>query len=429
MPSSIEITPDEVPEPSSPRSPITPRSRSNTAASQPATGGILRKASKSFSQSRPPVGMFHAFGNVGSNIPALNDIQSGKYDTNGWSGPGQRRNSKARRDSDIQVLSLYRSRTMEVIPEPKKNPTIDEKTAVDGSESVLTPQTEENVTIAPHDPSVPYENGYQFPPKHTRKQAWTIAAKGSWKFVTTPFGFLLTLYALNIVAWGGMLFLILIHATPAMAHPSYNSWDSGAKKWLEIDAQILNGLFCVTGLGLIPWRFRDFWFLLRWRYRGDGDALRKLAGIHRNWFRLQGSELVDINYHPATDPIPAGVNESVLALPIELSPDAPLTGERASPSKYWLLDFVIWGFVWNTFLQIVLCGLMWGFGRRRRSGAAVGLMISLACIVASAAGWVIYKEGKRVKKVEGVPVSEEDMKILKEMREKARESGDASDRV
>lgn len=423
MPSSI--APEDVPEPGTPRSPVSPRSRSNTAASQSTTGGVLRKAGKSFSQSRPPVGMFHAFGNVGSNIPALDDIQSGKYDSNGWSGPGQRRNSKARRDSDVQVLSLYRSRTMDPTQAPKVA-TIDEKRAADGSEGILTPQTEEIVALTPHDPSVPYENGYQFPPKHTRKQAFTIAMKGSWKFVTTPFGFLLTLYALNIVAWGGMLFLILIHATPAMAHPSYSSWDSGAKLWLEIDAQILNGLFCVTGLGLIPWRFRDFWYLLQWRYRKDESALRKLAGIHRGWFRLQGSETVDVHYHPGQDPIPEGVSESVLALPLELSPDPPLTGERASPTKYWLLDFVIWGFVWNTFLQIVLCGLMWGFGRRRRSGAAVGLMISLACIVASAAGWVIFKEGKRVKKVEGVPVSEEDMKILKEMREKERESGTAN---
>jgi hypothetical protein len=41
--------------------------------------------------------------------------------------------------------------------------------------------------------------------------------------------------------------------------------------------------------------------------------------------------------------------------------------------------------------------------------------------VASAGGWVIFKEGKRVKRVEGVPVSEADMEILKEMREKERE--------
>ncbi|TVY52017.1 hypothetical protein LSUE1_G010297, partial [Lachnellula suecica] len=258
----------------------------------------------------------------------------------------------------------------------------------------------------------------QFPPKHTKWQATSIALRGFGKFVITPFGFLLTLYALNIVAWGGMLFLILIHATPAMAHPSYNALNSGAKIWLEITAQILNALFCVTGLGLIPWRFRDLYYLIQWRYGKKEEGLRRLAGIHRAWFRLQGSQDVDITYNPATDAHPPSVSESALALPIALSPDPPLTGERASPSKYWLLDFVIWMFVANTFLQIMLCGFMWGYDRYTRPGAAVGALISIACIVASAAGWVIFREGKRVKGVEGVPVSSEDMELLREMREK-----------
>ena len=244
-----------------------------------------------------------------------------------------------------------------------KPPTLDEKKESEASESILTPavEQEETVTITKHDPNIPYENGYQFPPKHTWKQASVIALHGSWNFITTPFGFILTLYALNIVAWGGMLFLILIRATPAMAHPNWNSWQSGAKTWLEIDSQILNALFSVTGLGLIPWRFRDWYYLLRWRYGHDGDALRKLAGIHANWFRLQGSEAVDVRFDPKeTDIIPDEIPLSALALPIVASPGPPLTGERAPPTKYWKLDFVVWGFVWNTWLQCVLCGLMWG---------------------------------------------------------------------
>ncbi|TVY45076.1 hypothetical protein LSUB1_G000548 [Lachnellula subtilissima] len=357
---------------------------------------IFRDAQQSFSQSRPPVGMFHAFGSVGSNIPTLNDIQKGNFNSEGgWSGPGQRRNSQAHRDSDAEVIQRYRSRTMSIatpIPETKKEPIIEEKsTAVD---NVPTPVAEEMEILAPHDPAVPYANGYQFPPKHSKKQASTIALRGFAKFIITPFGFLLTVYALNIVAWGGMLFLILIHATPAMAHPSYNALNSGAKIWLEITAQILNALFCVTGLGLIPWRFRDWYYLLQWRWGKDERALRRLAGIHRGWFRLVGR-----------------INEAALALPVSLSPDAPLTGERAGASKYWMLDFVIWAF-------IMLCGFMWGYNRYKRPGAAVGALISLACIVASAAGWVIYREGKRVKAIEGVPVSEEDRELLKEMREK-----------
>lgn len=390
---------------------------------------MASKMVETFATSRPPVGMFHAFGNVGSNIPTVADIQKGNYETDGWSGPGQRRNSKAHRDADHHVLRFHRHKAGQhlapITSAEKEPPILDEKKDADGVgvESLLTPTTEDSKIISSHDPSVPYANGYQFPPKHTKAQAFRIAAIGSWKFVTTPFGFLLTIYALNIVAWGGMLFLILIRATPAMAHPSYNSWQSGAKNWLEIDSQILNALFNVTGLGLIPWRFRDFYYLLQWRYRHNEDALRKLAGIHRGWFRLQGSQDLPIDYNPKTDSIPSGVLDSALCLPVSLSPDPPLTGERAPPTaKYWKLDFVIWAFVWNTLFQIVLNGLMWGLNKHNRPGWSVGLFISFACIIASAGGWVIYKEGSRVKKVEGVPVSEEDMRILKEMREKERGS-------
>ncbi|CAG8955374.1 hypothetical protein HYFRA_00011358 [Hymenoscyphus fraxineus] len=414
MSSSIETAPENVP------GDLVLAADSSASNETTTAGKLVRNAQITFSQSRPPVGMFHAFGSLGSNIPTLNDIQTGKFEFDGWSGPGQRRNSSARRDSDVQVMEIYRQRTAS-IPLPTRVETITEK--VEEKIEVVIPESGERIVTSPHDPSVPYANGYQFPPKHTKKQATLIALRGFGRFIITPFGFLLTIYALNIVAWGGMLFLILIHATPAMAHPSYNDDYSGAKIWLEITAQILNALFCVTGLGLIPWRFRDLWHLLQFRLRRKEGALRKLAGIHRDWFRLEGSQDIDINFHPATDSLPAGVNESALALPIKVSPDAPLTGERASPSKYWLLDFVVWMFVLNTFLQILLCVFMWGFNRFERPSAAVGALISLACIVASAAGYMIFREGKRVKKVEGVPVSKDDQELLREMREKGGEGG------
>ncbi|CAG8974247.1 hypothetical protein HYALB_00009736 [Hymenoscyphus albidus] len=413
MSSSIETAPENVPG-------DLLLTADSSASNETTAGKLVRNAQRTFSQSRPPVGMFHAFGSVGSNIPTLNDIQTGNFEFDGWSGPGQRRNSRARRDTDVQVMQIHTQRTAS-IPLPTKVEPITEK--VEEKMEVVIPKSGEPIVDSPHDPSVPYANGYQFPPKHVTQQATLIALRGFGRFIITPFGFLLTIYALNIVAWGGMLFLILIHATPAMAHPSYNDNYSGAKIWLEITAQILNALFCVTGLGLIPWRFRDLWYILQFRLERKETALRKLAGIHRDWFRLEGSQDIDINFHPATDALPAGVNESALALPIKVSPDVPLTGERASPSKYWLLDFVVWMFVLNTFLQILLCVFMWGFNRFERPGAAVGALISLACIVASAAGYMIFREGKRVKKIEGVPVSKDDQELLREMREKGGEGG------
>jgi hypothetical protein len=270
---------------------------------------------------------------------------------------------------------------------------------------------------------VVYANGYKPPPKHTWGQATIIALKGFGRFVSTPSGFLITVYALNIVAWGGMLFLLLCNAAPAMCRPSCNDINSPRRKWIEIDSQILNALFCVTGLGLIPWRFRDLYHLLRWRLLHRHDDLRVLAGVHRGWFRLPGSDKLPptLAGEAAADAAAADNNNNdeslyeALPLPPSKAPDAPLTGERAPPTALWKLDFVVWMYVLNTFLQIVLCGFMWLLNRHNRPGWSTGTFVALACIVAALGGLLVFKEGKRVKKVEGVPVTEDDLCIIQEM--------------
>ena len=100
----------------------------------------------------------------------------------------------------------------------------------------------------------------------------------------------MVIYMLNIVAWGGMIFLLLCNAAPAMCYPTYDDINSPRRIWIVYDSQILTALFCVTGFGLIPWRFRDLHYLLKYRLQRDQIALRRLAGIHRDWFRLQGSQ-------------------------------------------------------------------------------------------------------------------------------------------
>ena len=206
---------------------------------------------------------------------------------------------------------------------------------------------------------------YQFPPKLPWTVSFAIAMRAFWHWFLTPLGFLVTIYALNVVAWGGMLFLLLCNASPAMCHPTCNDIHSPRRVWIEIDSQILNGLFCVTGFGLIPWRFRDLYWLLVYRIGLNGrshekkmNGLRRLAGIHRGWFRLDGSEKWRQEYGDDRDL----TNESV-PLPLSKRLDPPLTGQRASPTATWRLDFVIWCAVWNTFLQVCLCGFMWGFSR------------------------------------------------------------------
>lgn len=57
-----------------------------------------------------------------------------------------------------------------------------------------------------------FPNGYHFPPKHSFSQSTREGLVAFWKFFKTPFGFCATIYGLNIVAWGGMLFLLLCNA-------------------------------------------------------------------------------------------------------------------------------------------------------------------------------------------------------------------------
>lgn len=259
-----------------------------------------------------------------------------------------------------------------------------------------------------------YPNGYKFPPKHTWGEATKIGLKAFWKFFITPLGFVIVIYGLNVVAWGGMLFLLLIGGgSEFMCYPpgshgekQCNNINAPRRIWIEIDSQILNALFCVTGFGLIPWRFRDFYYLLQYRIRHREDALRRLAGIHRSWYRLSGSHelptdpnaLVD---HPETN--------SAIPLPPTKIPDAPLTGIRAPATKMWKLDYVVWAFVINTALQAVLSGFMWGYNRYKRPSWSTGTFVALACIVAGLGGLMQFQEGKRIKAVEGVPVDEAEM--------------------
>lgn len=270
-----------------------------------------------------------------------------------------------------------------------------------------------------------YPNGYRFPPKHTRWKSTVIGLKGFWKFFLTPFGFLITIYALNIVAWGAMLFFILLEAAPAMCHPTCGDDYSARTIWIEIDSQILNALFCVTGFGLIPWRFRDFYYLIQWRVLKKSEYFRRLAGHNRGWFRLPGSERLDEHLapppiynkkHPKREGLEPEWSEEEIAeleknpavpLPATSMPLAPLTGVRAQPTKPILIDVVVWLYMLNTAFQACLAGAMWGLDRFDRPDWVTGFLISIACLVAIAAGIIVFIEGKKVKKVEGIPVQEE----------------------
>ncbi|KAM0802204.1 hypothetical protein BDR22DRAFT_880079 [Usnea florida] len=387
------------------------RVRSSTASS-----GRVRSASLRFLESSPPVGMWQATGNALAQAPTPAEIRYGSFSHDGWDREMQRRNSTIseenvdpldERDSTRRLPKKFQDATGEpVFVTGEKLTTITTGTARPSSSSSTSKEPGPNAEGV-------YPNGYKFPPKHTWGEATKIGLKAFWKFTITPLGFLIVIYGLNVVAWGGMLFLLLIGGGQEfMCYPpgshgqkDCNNINSPRRIWIEIDSQILNALFCVTGFGLIPWRFRDFYYLLKFRLGHNQSALRRLAGIHRSWFRLAGSE----NLPTAPDaPVDDPPNNPAIPLPPSKIPDAPLTGVRAPATRLWKLDYVILAFVLNTFLQAVLSGFMWGFNRYKRPSWSTGTFVALACIVAGLGGLMSFQEGKRVKKFEGIPVKAEE---------------------
>lgn len=418
---------------------------------------------QNFVVSNPPLGMWQATGEVGSKIPTLPEIRDGSFGVNGWSQEGQmehrgtdpheihRRVSRARRSSSTtRTNDTTAPRTEPSVTRTYPQPaTVHEESVIDDEQTQVQshPRPAQNLhttystkdeqvvsmtkflddSLTGPDETGTYPNGYRFPKKHTWSQSTAIGLKALWNFVLTPMGFIITIYGLNVVGWGAMIFFVLLEAAPAMCHPSCNDDYSARKIWIEIDSQVLTALFCVTGFGLIPWRFRDFYYLMRWRVGGNWRYHRKLAGIYRGWYRLPGSNKLSDNVAPPpvytkknppqdSDPPPYSAEEikelednNALPLPATSIPDPPLTGIRAQPTKAWNLDVVIWMYLWNTLIQAALAGIMWGMNRFNRPSWATGFLISIGCITGIVAGVVVFIEGSKVKKVEGIPVKEYDV--------------------
>ena len=399
QPTPIAPLPTDTNRPATPKSPSSPRHRSRTgtvSSVATAAGTRLRSASLKLIESDVPLGAWAATAAATSRAPSLADIRKGAYASPEFEREKERRASVTSVGGGAQrpprlarvgsAVSAVSARSMSITgvfgargdarknvveeepvgpleaPEENKGKEEVEDEVQEVPSRVVTatepPPPEDDDTGTPADE-------YQFPPKLPWTVSFAIAMRAFWKWFLTPLGFLITIYALNVVAWGGMLFLLLCNASPAMCHPTCNDIKSPRRVWIEIDSQILNGLFCVTGFGLIPWRFRDLYWLLVYRIGLNGrshekkmNGLRRLAGIHRGWFRLQGSEKWREEYGDDRD-----LTNEAVPLPLSKRLEPPLTGQRALPTATWRLDFVIWCACWNTFLQVCLCGFMWGFSR------------------------------------------------------------------
>lgn len=74
--------------------------------------------------------------------------------------------------------------------------------------------------------------------------------RGFWAFVKTPMGAFTAIYGFLCAFWGAAIVLFLLGWIPTSSKDTQD-------KWVEISSQVTNGLFTITGVGLIPWRVVD----------------------------------------------------------------------------------------------------------------------------------------------------------------------------
>jgi hypothetical protein len=400
-----------------------------------------------------PVGAWAAAAEASSKAPTLSEIRRGSFAASGWIHSGQ-----ARKTVEGESLAAYEAQDVAARHGSGSydKAEIQEKQQHDGGIALVNAlSTVDNDRILTTATTTQDGRSTPLSSVSSPKIAWTrstiIGLRAFWKWFLTPFGFLVTIYALNVVAWGGMLFFLLCNAAPAMCWVSdahshkLRVYDCGnlyssRRIWMEIDSQILNALFCVTGLGLIPWRFRDLYYLLRWRLLPRNKfghhqklyGLRTLAGLYRSWARLPGSETLDLmsleeynelafplqgldltKYEASLPSVKANALDPRVPWRLYKTPSPPVTGVRAPPTALWKIDLFVWCNVFNTFFQTCLCGFMWGMNRFDRPSWSTGLFIALACIVSGVGGILSFIEGRKIKRIEGVqpdPVEIEEMR-------------------
>jgi hypothetical protein len=74
--------------------------------------------------------------------------------------------------------------------------------------------------------------------------------RGFWAFAKTPMGAFTVIYGFLCAFWGAAIVLFLLGWIPTSSKDTQD-------KWVEISSQVCNGLFTITGVGLIPWRVVD----------------------------------------------------------------------------------------------------------------------------------------------------------------------------
>ncbi|KAJ5098380.1 hypothetical protein N7532_005381 [Penicillium argentinense] len=327
------------------------------------TGRRLRSSSLSTATRllayNPAGGMWQATGTAIAHAPNIMDLKSS--DEVGFDIHG--RSVRRVKTQDMVVGQMVRRATA---------PAIDLQSSEAGR---LMDESSE----MPHVPQLEHIETHRN--EHMPKLSWRSLCKkistAVWRFICTPTGLFITIYGLNVVAWGAMLFFLLLNV---------GSLSKERKElWIEIDSQILNGLFCLTSWGLAPWRIRDTYWLLMWHFGSKEKSKRsvsQLAKRNASWFRIWDTGSVE----EASD------NRDFIKT---------ATGNIAPATSSWKMDFVVINMLLNSLFQIGMATFMWYYDRHNRPSFGVGLFIGLGCFSSLLAGIMSWWEGRKVKLIEG----------------------------
>jgi hypothetical protein len=243
-----------------------------------------------------------------------------------------------------------------------------------------------------------------------RKQKFRRVMKGVWAFLKTPLGILFGLYGFFVVFWGAAIVFFLAKWIN-LGNTTTQDF------WVEICEQIENGLFCLTGIGLIPWRIIDTYRIaIIWYYKRLTRKLRKKAGLPELYDKDDLPDpIFDPNYvHVLTDKQQYELHHQQKKFMKSQTWYRPHGTEthRAFP-----INTALWICLLNdgnSVFQCMLAACMWSLNRFDRPAWTTGLLIPLAFGCGICSGVLIWKGGKKTKRTERV---EERLRRVLEMDE------------
>ncbi|KAK4690078.1 hypothetical protein P7C73_g67, partial [Tremellales sp. Uapishka_1] len=213
--------------------------------------------------------------------------------------------------------------------------------------------------------------------------------RGVWTFVKTPMGAITAIYGFLVAFWGAAIVLFLLGWIKT---GSQNQKDI----WVEISSQVENGLFTVTGVGLIPWRVTDTYRIyIIWKLKRLSTKLRAERDL---------PPIED----PDDMPDPAFDKDFVQVLSDKQQEQLHYQQEKYARSQTWYkphatathrafpIHWALWNSLLmdgNSFFQCILCGY-----RHQRPAWTTGTLIPFSFLCGMGAAALIWKGGAYTKK-------------------------------